>query len=108
MRGVNTTLGFRVDFADSNGKYTNSVYFYADDLYDANRNPNLQDSKLKKLDFYPWGTTKKADEAISCKGSQWNIDLSQYAPAGWSGRAQISFDMQNTGANTRAMFSLSK
>lgn len=108
MRGVNTTLGFRVDFADSNGKYTNSVYFYADDLYDANRNPNLQDSKLKKLDFYPWGTTKKADEAISCKGSQWNIDLSKYAPAGWSGRAQISFDMQNTGANTRAMFSLSK
>lgn len=108
MRDVNTTLGFRVDFADASGNYVKSVYFYSNDLYDANRNPNAQDSRLKKLDFYPWGTTQKPDVAISCKGSEWSIDLSQYAPAGWNGKAQISFDMQNTGAGTRAMFTLSK
>lgn len=108
MSGVNTTLGFRVDFKDENGDYVKSVYFYADGLYDANRNPNAQDSKLKNLPFYPWGTQQKPDEAVSCSGEVWNIDLTQYAPVGWTGKAQISFDMQNTGAGTRAVFSLSK
>lgn len=108
MTGLNTTLGFRVDFADENGNYVKSVYFYQNDLYDANRNPNAQDSRLKNLAYYPWGTQRKADTAVSCSGGEWNIDLSQYAPAGWNGNAQISFDMQNTGAGTRATFTLSK
>lgn len=108
MQDVNSTLGFRVDFQNEFGEYVKSVYFYSGNLYDANRNPNAQDSKTKKLAFYPWGTQQKPTEAVSCTGSVWNIDLSQYAPAGWSGKAQISFDMQNTGAGTRAMFTLSK
>lgn len=110
MVNKNTTLGFRVDFYDeTTGKYTNSVYFYKDDLYRTNRDPKAQDSKVKNLSVYPWGTQKKADVAVSMSGDVWDIDLSKYAPDGWNaetGRVQISFDMQNTGANTRAMFSL--
>ncbi len=108
MRDINTTLGMRVDFANVDGEYVKSVYFYSNGFYDSNRNPILQDSKLKNLPVYPWGTQKKADVAVNVTGDVWNIDLAEYAPAGWDGNAQISFDMQNTGAGTRAMFTLSK
>ena len=106
---TNETLGFRVDFIDQNGDYVKSVYFYLNDLYlGSERNPNAQESILKNLPVYPWGTQRKPDTAVSMKGEEWNIDLSKYAPDGWKGSAQISFDMQNCGAGTRAMFSLSK
>ena len=104
----NETLGFRVDFIVGDGEYVKSVYFYLNDLYLSERNPNAQDVVLKKLPVYPWGTQKKPDAVKSMTGEEWNIDLSEYAPDGWNGSAQISFDMQNCGAGTRAMFSLSK
>lgn len=106
----NSTLGMRVDFYDeATGSYTKSVYFYLDGFYRATRDPNKQDSRTESFAFYPWGTQKAPDVAISMSGELWNIDLSQYAPEGWSaegGRVQISFDMQNMGADTRAMFTL--
>lgn len=112
MLDKNTTLGFRIDFYDdATGGYTKSVYFYYDGLYREGRDPMAQDSKLRGLPVYPWGTERAADEAVNMPGTSWTIDLSQYAPAGWNaatGKAVISFDMQNTGAGTRAMFTLSK
>ena len=53
---------------------------------------------------------KPPDEVVEFDGNIWDIDLSLYAPEGWSSsdKAMLSFDMQNTGANTRAMFRLYK
>ena len=108
----NSTLGMRVDYYDeATGTYTKSVYFYLDNYYRASRDPNKQDPKTESLPFYPWGTQKAPDVAVSMSGEMWSIDLAQYAPEGWNaetGRAQISFDMQNMGADTRAMFTLIK
>lgn len=107
----NSTLGMRVDFCDASGEYTKSVYFYLDDFYRASRDPNSQDVRTEGLAFYPWGTQKAPDVAVSMTGENWNIDLTKYAPSGWNfatGRVQISFDMQNMGANTRATFTLEK
>lgn len=102
----NTTLGFRMDFFDGDtNEYVKSVYFH-NGLYNDARNPNAQDSKLSSQPFYPWGTQKKPDVVVECDGNVWDIDPAKYAPESWNGRVQISFDMQNTGAGTRAMFSL--
>lgn len=108
----NSTLGMRVDFFDEETQsYTYSVYFYLDDFYRASRDPNAQDVRTENLDFYPWGTNEAPNVAVSMSGEVWNIDLTQYAPQGWdftNGRVQVSFDMQNMGANTRASFTLEK
>ena len=48
---------------------------------------------------------------VKCEGDTWEVDLTKYAPQGWNantGKAVLSFDMQNTGSNTRAMFELRK
>lgn len=111
MATKNTTLGFRIDFYDENtNSYTKSVYFH-NGLYRDTRNPIAQDSVLSGLPVYPWGTQKAADIAVELTGDIWEIDLSKYAPEGWNaanGQAMLSFDMQNTGANTRALFKLSR
>lgn len=111
MINNNSTLGMRVDFYDEETQsYTYSVYFYLDDFYRDSRDPNAQDTRTETLAFYPWGTQEAPDDVVSMTGEIWNIDLSQYAPDGWNanGRVQISFDMQNMGANTRATFTLEK
>ena len=111
MVNKNTTLGFRVDFYDeATGQYTKSVYFH-NGLYRDGRNPLSQDSCLNGLSIYPWGTEKAPDVVVACNGNIWEIDLSKYAPEGWNaatGKAILSFDMQNTGAGTRTQFELRK
>lgn len=110
MMNKNSTLGFRVDFYDEeSGGFVKSVYFH-NGMYRENRDPNAQDAKLAGLADYPWGTQEKPDEVVQVSGDIWNIDLSMYAPDGWTSKdkALISFDMQNTGAGTRAMFHFEK
>ena len=111
MKNKNTTLGMRIDFYDSeNDCYSNSVYFH-NGLYREMRNPISQDIKLQGLEIYPWGTKEKENLSVEMDGNIWNIDLTKYAPDNWDAskdKALISFDMQNTGANTRAMFKLNK
>ncbi len=105
----NTALGVRIDFYDdATGKFTKSVYFH-NGIYNEARNPSAQDEKLSKLAYYPWGTQSAPDTVAEMSGDTFEIDLSKYAPDGWcdgSRRAQISFDMQNTGAGTRAAIKL--
>lgn len=112
MLDKNSTLGVRIDFYnDDTDTYIKSVYFCCKELYSDTRNPIAQDKKLKNLPDYPWGTQKAPDQVIFCSGSTWEIDLSLYAPEGWDAatdKAQISFDMQNTGAHTRAAITLRK
>lgn len=111
MVNKNSTLGFRIDFYDeATGQYTKSVYFH-NGLYRDGRNPISQDTCLNGLSIYPWGTEKAPDVVVACSGNIWEIDLSKYAPAGWNaatGKAILSFDMQNTGEGTRAQFELRK
>ena len=111
MLNKNTTLGFRIDFYDEVSKeYTKSVYFH-NGFYRDGRNPISQDSCLNGLTIYPWGTKEAANVVVEIDGNLWEIDLTKYAPAGWNaatGKAILSFDMQNTGAGTRAQFELRK
>lgn len=111
MMNANTSLGVRIDFYDeAAGDYTKSVYFH-NGYYSDRRDPNSQDSKLSTLPYYPWGTEERPDAVVEFEGNVWDINLMSYAPEGWecsTGKAQISFDMRNTGANTRATFQLSK
>lgn len=110
-KNKNSALGFRIDFFDETTKsYTKSVYFH-NGIYSENRNPNAQEPKLAGLADYPWGTKQKPTQIIPFEGSTYEIDLSLYAPAGWSaatGKAQISYQMQNTGAGSRAIVTLTK
>ena len=111
MVNKNTTLGFRIDFYDNeSGNYTECVYFH-NGLYREGRNPISQDHRLNGLSIYPWGTKDVPTQVVMLNGNVWEIDLSKYAPAGWNaetGKAILSFDMQNTGPNTRAKFELRK
>ena len=111
MINKNTTLGFRIDFYDNESEsYTESVYFH-NGLYREGRNPISQDHRLNGLSIYPWGTKDIPNEVVMLNGNVWEIDLSKYAPEGWdatTGKAILSFDMQNTGPNTRAQFELRK
>lgn len=111
MMNKSATLGFRIDFYDEvSGDYIKSVYFH-NGMYRDGRNPISQDSSLIGLTIYPWGTEKAADTVVAFEGNVWEIDLKKYAPSGWNasnGKAILSFDMQNTGANTRAQFELRK
>lgn len=95
----NSALAFRIDFYDeTSGCYTNSVLFH-NGVYSTSRNATLA----------PWGTGEAPDKVVEFDGFDYNIDLSKYAPKGWdasTGKAQISFMMQNTGANTRAAIRL--
>lgn len=111
MINKNTTLGFRIDFYDNvSESYTESVYFH-NGLYREGRNPISQDHRLNGLSIYPWGTKDIPNEVVMLNGNVWEIDLSKYVPEGWNaatGKAILSFDMQNTGPNTRAQFELRK
>ena len=91
---VNSALAFRIDYFDEHsGKYVKSVLFH-NGIYNKNRTAA----------FAPWGTGRAPDEVVEFSGYAYDVDVMKYAPSGWSTaqKAQISYIMQNTGANTRA------
>ena len=104
-------LGVRIDFYDDQTEtYTKSVFLH-NGIYEEDNNPNEQDPVLKDLDPYPWGTKLLADSDIKFDSNTWNINLKNIAPSEWlngSRRAIVSFDMRNTGANSRCVFTLTK
>jgi len=93
---ADSLLGVRLDY-QVGGAYTKSVLFHGPlrggpDLYDARRSAPL-----------PWGTKRQPDEAVRVADfSHFTVTPRAHAPAHWTGRAQITFLMQNTGAGTRA------
>ena len=93
----NSALMFRIDFVDEKTRdYTKSVLFYK--MYDASRGSG-----------WNWGTRQAPNELVKFDGEVFDIDLSKYAPAGWNaktGKAEISYVMQNTGKSTRAAIRL--
>lgn len=97
----NSALAFRIDFYDeSTGNYTTGM-LYHNGIYNESRTASLA----------PWGTGKQPDTVIAVDGDSFTVNLADIAPDGWdaqTGKAQISFLMQNTGANTRAAITLSE
>lgn len=96
----NSALAVRIDFRGKAGEYLTSVLYHCG-IYDESRSAALP----------PWGTKKAPDTVIAAEGDSFTVTLSEIAPDGWNpadGSAQISFLMQNTGANTRAAITLSE
>ncbi len=95
----NSALAFRIDFYDeSAGDYTASVLYHSG-IYDESRTADLA----------PWGTGESPDTVIAIDGDSFTVNLDDIAPVGWNastGKAQVSFLMQNTGADTRAAITL--
>ena len=106
-----SSLGMRIDFYDDNTEsYTKSVFLH-NGIYEEDVNPNEQDPVLKNLDPYPWGTKRLVDSDVKFNSNSWDINLASIAPSEWlngSRRAIVSFDMRNTGANSRCAFVLTK
>lgn len=84
-------FGIRFDFWAA-GAYASSVLFHGSwnggvDLYDERRKAAM-----------PWGTRRAPDQAVKVPNmARFRAILSNYAPANWSGRALITFLLQNAG-----------
>ncbi len=106
-----SNLSVRIDFYDDETKtYTSSVTLH-NGTYDISAKPNEQDNKLSSLPDYPWGTEKLADKEAQYQGNVWDVNLQALAPSAWlkgSHRAQISYTLRNTGANSRCAITLMK
>ncbi|GCF11563.1 hypothetical protein KDI_51270 [Dictyobacter arantiisoli] len=91
----NSCACVRIDYM-VNGSYTKGVLFHGPynggtDLYNSARNAAM-----------PFGTKRQADQVVQVPNlANFQANLSQYAPSGWSGRAQITYILQNAGNNTR-------
>lgn len=92
---ANSLLGVRVDYSVK-GAYAKGVLFHGPyggiSLYNPARTAGI-----------PWGLKQKPDDTVAVADlAKFRVDLKKYAPAGWSGKAHITFIMQNAGPGTRA------
>ena len=95
----NSLLGVRVDYAVS-GAYPKSVLYHGKyngtDLYDAARTAGS-----------PWGIGAKLPQAVAVENlAGFRIPLREGAPAGWNGKAHLTFILQSTGPGVRAKFTV--
>jgi len=90
QRDRNSLLGLRVDYLIGR-QFVKSVFFHGGIYSDYRDSPWL------------FGTTQAPDKVVKMNLSQFRIRITDYAPTNWkNGRILISFQMQNTGPNTRA------
>ncbi len=82
-------LGIRVDYQTSGG-YTDSV------LYTNDTTSKTRSSKI------PFGTGKAPGETVVVDMTKFEMDIKGKAPADWTGKVILTFDIENTGANTEA------
>lgn len=86
---ANSLLGLRIDFQTAGG-YTKGVLVHGG-LYSSGRSAP-----------HPWGTQRQPDQVITVPNfSDFTVNLPSLAPPGWTGRATISFHLQNSGPTTR-------
>jgi xylan 1,4-beta-xylosidase len=82
-----SVMGMRVDYMVS-GSYTKGVFFHGG-IY----NPKV----------IPWGTGRVPDQTVQVDLTNFALNMATYAPTSWNnGRVIISFEMQDTGAGSRA------
>jgi hypothetical protein len=96
---ANSLLGIRVDYVTASGA-PKSVLFHGPvagvDLYDPARTAPML-----------WGYKQKPDTVLPVKDfAKFRIPLKTNAPAGWSGKAHISFIMQNAGVGAVAKITI--
>ena len=89
VQSGNSTVNFRIDFQNKAGEYVKSVLFHGG-LYDTKRDNIIN-----------WGTKKHADKIVKVDLTGFDVRLSGHAPSDWNGKAVITYQMQNTGANSR-------
>jgi hypothetical protein len=94
---INSVLSLNLDYR-VNGTYTKSVLFHGG-LYNSARQTG-----------HSFGKTGLPQQVVQVALSDFTINLADYAPAGWTvgGDILISYTMQNTGANSRAKFTIRK
>lgn len=94
-RDANSCLAVRLDYATAGG-YAKSVLIHgampgAPDLYDARREAPM-----------PFGTRRQADQVIGVQDlRRFELWPMAYAPEGWTGRADLTFLLQNAGPSAR-------
>jgi len=92
---ANSCACLRLDYQVGSA-FTKSVLFHGPyngsaDLYDAARSAPM-----------PWGTQAQPTQAVAVPNlAQFAVDTAAYAPAGWTGRAQVTFLLQNAGPGVR-------
>lgn len=92
---ANSCACVRLDYQVGSG-YTKSVLFHGPyngsaDLYDAARTAPM-----------PWGTQAQPTQVVAVSNlAQFAVDTAAYAPTGWTGRAQVTFMLQNAGPGAR-------
>lgn len=95
-----TCLGLRVDY-QVGPNFTHAVLFR--ERLGSGLAPNISqfDGAL------PWGTKKTPDQRMD-ESDFWKFEFqpADFAPPGWTGRIEISFEMENTGPETQAVFAL--
>jgi len=66
----------------------------------------------ERTTIFPFGTKSTPNEDLLVEdfnnNKDFTLDLKKYAPEGWAGKTIVTFEIQNTGANTRAAIYLSK
>ena len=99
----NSLLGLRVDYFDGQS-YGHGVLFHgpagsagsAGDLFDQRRDAPM-----------PWGTRRQPDQVVAVENlNECSLRLGDHAPAGWSGRVQLTVIMDSVGAGVRAKVEL--
>jgi hypothetical protein len=84
-------VGLRVNYA-AGGAYTKSVLFHGGH---GDAGPS------------PWGIGARTPQAVAVADlASFRIPLREQAPAGWDGKAHLTFILQNTGAGVRAKFTV--
>ena len=95
-RNANSAQGVRFDFMSDGGKYVSSVVFHGGIYHNDERTTTL-----------PWGTGRKVDKVVKVDDfSDFTFKLADYVPAGFSGRALITFELSATGANSKCNIQL--
>ena len=89
----NSLLGVRFDFETESG-YQNSTLFY-NTLYHPDRDSVPQ-----------WGTKALPSRVIPMQADSMEIRLHEYAPEDWTGRAVITFELQNAGEKVSSKITL--
>ncbi|MBQ2922878.1 MAG: hypothetical protein IJE60_07335 [Tyzzerella sp.] len=84
---TNSFAGVRVDYHTSAG-YTYAVQ-YVGDIKGTSR-----------TSVVPFGTERVADRTVDVNLEEFEMNIAGYAPSGWDGQVIITFDIENTGANT--------
>jgi xylan 1,4-beta-xylosidase len=99
------SISLRIDYRESRG-YDKSVVFCGPVSDAVRRAPGMAD------DAPPWGTRRRPDEVIEAldadRSQPRKINLKDHAPSGWTGRADLTFTLQDAAPTARVVLRLAR